>query len=313
MKHLKRTLSTATAVLAALGTAACGGSNPSQQANAPAPTYSQPAPSEAYGSAMGQGTANPEPGATAPAPAQPGDQYGTPPQGPQYGVQPGETGATGPTGAPGAPGTMGAQPGTPDMTGSAGAPGATGPTGAMGPAGAQPGTTSTMGGTMDVSSLNDAQLAAVLMAISLGEIQQAQLADTKAQSPEVKRLAQHLMASHQAMASKDKALFVKIQITPADNAVSQQLKSDAQNDVSNLQAMHGRDFDRDYIQDQIKAHNQAIELLDRMIPNVRSPELKAQLQAIRPKLEEHLRAAERAQAALQKGSTNKQGGSGEGR
>jgi putative membrane protein len=183
--------------------------------------------------------------------------------------------------------------------------------GTQGPAGTTgaPGATSTMGGTMDVSTLNDGQLAAVILAIHQGQLQEAQLAQTRAMSPEVKRLAQHLMTSHQGGASKDQALFTRLQITPSENAVSQQLQTDSQNDLSTLQGMRGRDFDRDFLMVEIKGHNQAIELIDRMIPNVRSPELKTELQNMRPQLEAHLREAERAQAATQKGATSKQGSS----
>jgi putative membrane protein len=324
MKHLMRTLSKLSAVAAVLGVAACAES-PSQQAVAPAPAYAaQPQPqSQTYGSAMGQGVAPgtemAPPGAPPPGgiPA-PGDQYGAPSA--QYGAPP-QYGAPGqyvpqpgaappPYGAPGEtapqpqPGAVGAQPGAmgapPPIPGTGGTTGGTGATGG-------PGATGAAGGTLDVSTLNDSQLAAVIQAIHQGQVQEAQLAQSRAMSPEVKRLAEHLMTSHQAGAAKDQVLFTRLQITPSDNSVSQQLSSDAQNEVSTLQGMRGRDFDRDFVLVEIKGHNQAIELIDRMIPNVRNPELKAELQNLRPRLEAHLREAERVQSAMQKGTTSKQG------
>ena len=102
-------------------------------------------------------------------------------------------------------------------------------------------------------------------------------------------------------------MFSRLSLTPSDNAVSQQIQTDAQNDLSTLQSMRGREFDRDYVQSQIKGHNQAIEMLDRMIPTAKSPELKTELMNLRPKLQAHLQEAERVQTTMQKGTTSKQG------
>jgi putative membrane protein len=240
--------------------------------------------------------------------AQPGPMGGQPGETGQYGAQ----GSQGQYGA----GQYGAgQYGGQGSTGSAGsqqgAPGAQ-----PGTAGSQqgaPGATSAMGGSLDVSTLNDAQLAAVLEALNQSRIQEAQLAESRAASPEVKKLAQHMTAAHRGLQSKDRIVITRLQITPAENSVSQQVASDTQNDLSTLQGERGRDFDRDFVLLEIRGHNQAIELIDRMIPNVRSAELKAQLQAMRPQLEQHLREGEKIQAGQQKGSTSKQPSGGGGR
>jgi putative membrane protein len=288
MNHLRSSLSKMSAVAVALGLAACAGSN-QPQANAPVGAYTPPpatAAPDQYGAAMGQ-----------PAPSTAGE-YGATPSTPPLPSTPGGAGMTGgpEQGAQGMPPGQAPQPSTGGATGgmTGGAPGAMG-------------APSTMGGSMDVSTLNDAQLAAVLQAIEQAQIQEAQLAESKATAPEMKRLAGHMAGSHQQMMSKALALFSRQQITPSDNAVSQQLLGDAQMQLSALQAMGGRDFDREYVAVVIRGHNQAIEMLDRMIPNVRNAELKAELQNLRPKLEAHLREAERVQSMSQKGTPSRQG------
>jgi putative membrane protein len=302
MNHFRSSLSKMSPVALVLGLAACGGSN-QPQATAPVGAYVQPqatATPEQYGSAMGQaapGTS--EYGATPSTPGTPGamppPEQGMPqmPSGSQYGTQGTPSGSqyrTTPQGQPGSQGMPGAATG--GMTG--GPPGMTG-------------SPSPMGGSMDVSALNDAQLAAVILAIEQSAGQKAQLGVTKAMTPEVKRLADHLAASHQQMIPKTQATFTRLQITPAENQVSQQISSDGQTEIAALQTMGGRDFDREFLMDEIKGHNQAIELVDRMIPNVRNPELKMELQNLRPKLEAHLKEAERAQSMMQKGSPSRQG------
>jgi putative membrane protein len=343
MKHLMSTLSSLPAVALLMGAAACGGSHSKQANTPPSNEYGQtPATSEQYGSAMGQPapagtegtgyqppTSPADPSATGagagpstqgsangsnttmqqyPGNANaPGSSYGGTTGGGMTGSQYGGTGTTG--SQSGSTGSMGS---TQSQYGSTGTMGGSqsGSTGAMGGSYGSTGTTgttSTMGGSMDVSTLSDGQLAAVLQAINQGEIQQAQLAESRAQSPEVKKLAQHMMTAHQNMQTKAQAMMSRLQLTPSDNAVSQQIQTDAQNDLSTLQSMRGREFDRDYVQAQIKGHNQAIEMLDRMIPTVKSPEMKTELMNLRPKLQAHLQEAERVQSTMQKGTTNTQG------
>ncbi len=308
MNYRNGSLSTLSALAVALGLTACGGGSRQAQANAPPPPAPATAPSE-YGAAMGQPYAA-APG-TSEMPATPGSQNpSNPPSGTMTGAptqgersmtgtesgtmnQPGAggPGAMGGT-SQGAPSTMG---GTTGMQGStSGMPGGAGMTGGA------------MAGGTDLSGFDNGQLAAVVQAINMGEIQAAQMAETKASSPEVKRFAKTMAAHHRDMENRANAVFSRSQITPSDNAVSNQLKTDAQNELSTLQAMRGKDFDREYIDAQIRDHNHALELLDRAIPNTKSAELKTELQNARTKVETHLRQAEKIQQTLQKGATNKQ-------
>jgi putative membrane protein len=166
-----------------------------------------------------------------------------------------------------------------------------------------------MGATMDVSGFTDGQIAAVMQAINQGEIQAAQLAQSKATSSDVKRFAQHMVTDHRDMQNKANTLLSRMQVTVTENPVSTQLRSDAQNELTMLQSETGRDFDRTYIDAQVRNHNQALELIDRITPNVKSTDFRSQLQSARPKIEQHLREAERLQQMSQ-GTTNKQHTSG---
>jgi putative membrane protein len=292
MKHLKSSLSTVSVVAVVLGMVACGGESRQQPANAPVGTSTEYAQQTAppatatpdqtgqYGSAMGQ-----------PGSATTGGETGS--------MSPTPSTSTAPSTAEGASGQLNPQYGQGQMgqgqmgqTNEQTAP----PAGAMG----------TTGGTMDVSSLNDAQLAAVIQAINQGEIQEAQLAQQRATNPEVKKFARDMVTSHRTMMNDDQSVLTQAQITPSDNAVSQQLRTDSQSEMSTLEGLRGKDFDHEYMDSQIKDHNKALELIDRIIPNVKNTQLKADLQNARPRIEAHLREAERVQQKLQPGSTNMQ-------
>jgi putative membrane protein len=291
MRHLKSTLARLTTAAAVLGAAACS-SNPTPAASSPssakpASTYSH------YGSAMGEGS-DYTPGPV--TEASPGEVGLAPPpmpspveMGPASPALQDPAAAMGSTrGAPVAPVTWG---------------------GGGGSESNQVGVTNQMASSVDLSTLNDSQFAAIVQAINDGEIEEAQLALSKAAAPDVKRFARDMMAAHRDMQNKMTALLVRLQITPSDNAVSNQLKSDTQSELGALKTIRGKDFDRDYVDAQVRNHNNALELLDRITPSVKSSELKATLVSVHPKVEAHLREAERVELTLQKGTASPQPGS----
>jgi putative membrane protein len=297
MRHLKSTLARLTTAAAVLGAAACS-SNPTPAASSPssakpASTYSK------YGPAMGEGsdyTPGPSTEAT------PGEVGLMPPPMPS----PVEMGPASPALQDPAA-AMGSTRGAPMAPVAPVAPVTWG--GGGGSESNQVGVTNPMASSVDLSTLNDSQFAAIVQAINEGEIEEAQLALGKATSQDVKRFARDMTAAHRDMQNKMTALLVRLEITPSDNAVSNQLKSDTQSELAALKTMRGKDFDRDYIDAQVRNHNEALELLDRITPTVKSSELKAALASVRPKVEAHLREAERVELTLQKGTANPQPGS----
>lgn len=237
-------------------------------------------------------------GSQTPEPMSPSTAQMTPSTAPQYGatmsqpsVPSSEPTATGPNPSPtyGPPSTIGSE----THVGSAEPQRSSGQSAA--------GDTSPTGGSMDVANLDDAQVAAVLQAMNSGEIQQAQLADKEATSPEVKRFAQKMLVAHREMQGSDAMLFSRLKLTPRDNTVSNELKTDAQSELSTLRDETGKNFDRDYMEGQVSAHRHALELIDRLLMTTRGPELRTDLRDARPKVEDHLRDAERIQQNLVKG------------
>jgi len=287
MNHFKSSLSVVTAVASVLGAAACGGQQ--AQANAPSGEQTTAESQEHAGATMGQPNAN-----TAGM-----DQTG----GTSAGATSDQSATSGATsyGQGGASGTVvGAMPSATTGSSQGGAGSMSGASNSAAPQATQP----------DASGLDDAQVAAVIQVINEGEIQQAQLAQSKAKSPEVRRFAQHMLTAHRDMENKDKKLLVRLQLVPQDSAVSSQVKTEGENQLSTLQGITGQDFDRDYIELQVSGHNKALELIDRMVPNLKSGDLKIELQNARPMVAQHLSEAERIHQHLQKGTTDEQRGSG---
>jgi len=172
----------------------------------------------------------------------------------------------------------------------------------MTPASAEPPTTTAMSPAsdgMEVSGFTDGQLAAVIVALNDQEIEESQLATTKASSKDVRAFARDMVAAHRDMLNASKALFDKLHVTAADNAVSSKLKTATLNQMTTLEEQtRGYDFDDNYVDAQVRAHNTALDLIDRMILDASSPDLKAALQEDLSKVDAHLQAAAHLQDTL---------------
>jgi predicted outer membrane protein len=156
----------------------------------------------------------------------------------------------------------------------------------------------------DVGSLNDPQLAALVVGIHEAEIKQGELAESNAASPAVKKLAEHMVGAHRTLLANDRTVLARDRISPAPSALSEQKHGDADGQLATLQSMHGKDFDTAYVDDQIRGHKDALHLLDRIVANVKNADFKSDLQAERTHIEDHLREAQRTRDLMSaQGST----------
>jgi putative membrane protein len=154
-----------------------------------------------------------------------------------------------------------------------------------------------MGGA--AATLSDEQILAITAAASMGEIQQAQLVKDRTQNAQVRKLAEHMIKAHTQMKADGQKLAAKLKLTPQDNQMSLQLTSDSKQLVDTLRGEKGPQFEKDYIDAQIKQHHDLLDAIDnKMLPQVKSPELKSELQTVRGKVEAHLREAEDIQKNL---------------
>jgi putative membrane protein len=133
----------------------------------------------------------------------------------------------------------------------------------------------------------------------MGEIEQGKLAQSKAKDAKVKRFAGHLVTDHESANKKGDALVKKLNLTPSANSVSNRLSSDASQSMDSLKGHSGSDFDKSYIDEQIKLHQDVLDIIDnKLLPNAKNAELKSEIQAVRPKIEQHLKEAREIQASL---------------
>jgi len=147
--------------------------------------------------------------------------------------------------------------------------------------------------------LTDAQIAAITDAANKGEIEQAKLAVRKAKDPQVKAFAQMMIDHHGTEQKKEQQLATTLSLTPETTHTSTQLQTDSQNAISSLSSQNGADFDKAYMDLQVKEHKDVLDAIDnKLIPNAKNAQLKSALEAFRPKVQEHLQKAQEIQQKL---------------
>jgi putative membrane protein len=126
----------------------------------------------------------------------------------------------------------------------------------------------------------------------IAEIEAAKLALEKARSEEVKGFAQMMIDDHQRANQELKELAKRKQLEVSDDA---ELMSKAKAIV--LEMRDQDSFDKAYMNNQVTAHRQTIELFKRGV-SVKDQDIAAFAKATLPKLEKHLERAERINSEL---------------
>jgi putative membrane protein len=118
------------------------------------------------------------------------------------------------------------------------------------------------------------------------EVQLGQLAQQKASSPEVRRMAQHIVEDHtranEELMSIAKAKGVEVPV---------QLDGKHARQVKRLEKLSGEQFDRAYAKLMVSDHEKDVGLFKRQAENGSDPELKAFAAETLPKLQQHLAMA----------------------
>lgn len=139
-----------------------------------------------------------------------------------------------------------------------------------------------------MAALSDEQIAAITEAANTTEIAQAKLAQSKSKDASVKQFAAMMISHH----GEAKAKQAKLKIKPAESGLSTAMQVDADSTMNALKADNGKDFDQAYITAQVDGHQKVLDTInDKLLPNVKSTELKAYLEEIKPRVEDHLKRA----------------------
>ncbi|MBS2012087.1 MAG: DUF4142 domain-containing protein [Deltaproteobacteria bacterium] len=154
-------------------------------------------------------------------------------------------------------------------------------------------------------ALSDAEITGVTSAANTGEIEMAELAKKNATNADVKSFAAMMITHHREAETKGKTVATKAKISPSESEASSHLKNDVSSAIDALKNQKGKDFDRAYIESQVKAHKDVLDIIDnKLLPAAQNADLKNHLGDVRKSVAMHLAKAEEIQQKLDKQSTS---------
>jgi putative membrane protein len=151
------------------------------------------------------------------------------------------------------------------------------------------------------TKLTDPEVAAIAVTANEIDIGYAELARKKSKDNEVLKFAETMAKDHKAVIDQAVALVTKLNVTPKDNALSKQLRSDADKTRKSLSEKSGAAFDKAYIDNEVAYHKAVIAVLEgTLIPESENKELKDLLTNVMPAFKAHLEHAEMVQKKMAK-------------
>ena len=145
----------------------------------------------------------------------------------------------------------------------------------------------------------DPQIAGIVVTANQIDVDAGKIAKSRSKNKEVQAFAQQMITDHTNANKEANELAQRLNLTPAENATSQQLKTDHAQVRNDLAGKTGAEFDRAYIAHEITVHQNVLNALDQtLIPGAQNAELRAFLEKIRPVMQAHLQLAQQIQSQL---------------
>ena len=145
------------------------------------------------------------------------------------------------------------------------------------------------------------------MAMGEAEIAMGQLAQKKGTHPEVKRFGEMMVRDHR-MAGQD----LKEVLANANNQTGTAAGTDSPRNtdehgdhkehMEELQKLSGREFDRQYIDQMVEDHEEALRDVERQAENATNPQVRQWAAKTLPKMQQHLERAKTIQETLEQGN-----------
>jgi putative membrane protein len=153
--------------------------------------------------------------------------------------------------------------------------------------------------TATAQSVNDAQIASIVVTANQVDIDAGKLAASKTANAEVKKFAELMVSDHTGVNKQAVALVTRLKVTPQDNDTSKSLKAGGDKNVEKLKGLSGAAFDKAYIDHEVAYHQAVLDAVDKtLVPSATNAELKALLVKVRPAFVAHLEHAKHLQASL---------------
>jgi putative membrane protein len=152
-------------------------------------------------------------------------------------------------------------------------------------------------GKGQLSSADAKKLEAIARA-DMAEVAAGKVGVSKAQSAEVKKFAQHMVDEHSKMVDEGGKLAKSKGVEPPSGPDRKH-----QDALKKLEGLSGDKFDREFMAQMVKDHNDALKLVKETAKDAKDSDLKAMAQKAAPKVEEHLKMAQQISGKPGKGKS----------
>jgi len=153
----------------------------------------------------------------------------------------------------------------------------------------------------ETPKVSDAQIAQIVVTANSIDIENGKIALQNSKTASVDEFANLMIKDHTAVNNNATALVTRLGVKPEASDTSKSLQSAADTEQAKLRGLHGHEFDKAYLENEVAYHKQVLGALnDVLIPNAQNADLKKTLVDVKPAFQAHLEHAEKALAALDK-------------
>lgn len=153
----------------------------------------------------------------------------------------------------------------------------------------------------DIRDMDDEQIADVVMTANRIAIETGQLARLRAADEKVKAFAMRMIDEHSDANRSAHEFVARLNLAARNNSISEELQADAGKHLAALESLHGKAFDKAYIDRKIAFHQDVLDTIDnRLMPKASREDLKALLYNLFSPLSDHLEHAQQIQESLNK-------------
>jgi putative membrane protein len=141
-------------------------------------------------------------------------------------------------------------------------------------------------------ALDDPTIVAIFDNANTADIQTGKLASERANSKDVRQFGAMLARDHAMVRQQGRDLAKKLGVTPTAPAGDKSAADEAAV-IKRLSSLHGAEFDKAFLQREIKFHSDVIAAVNStLLPAIKNEELKALVVKVAPAFQAHLQMAE---------------------
>ncbi|HVW64652.1 MAG TPA: DUF4142 domain-containing protein [Nitrosospira sp.] len=137
-------------------------------------------------------------------------------------------------------------------------------------------------------TLNDAEIAGMVMTVNQAEANAARLAYSVSLNRDVRAFGRDAAEDHDRSLSRFGDWAAQQGVVPKPGPLGDEMKAEEEKFLEKLRTQSGILFDLDYIHHEVESHQRMLDLLDsKLIPGAQNGELRRMLREIRRSLEDH--------------------------